>query len=146
MDTNNLPPEAQQYLALVEAATPGPWKFEPGGGHAYNRISGSESVQISGWPTRVNGYSNASYSDRICENLGDIVLPAPKANVELIVNAPTAITRLCAMLADERALCDRLADSCKPFTDDYDAGFHYAGNTLRNAMNDYTAHRAKESK
>ena len=100
--SDNLPAEAREYAALVEAATPGPWKFEPGGGHAYNRINVSESVQISGWPERINGYSNASYSGRICENLGDIDLPAPKANVRLIVNAPTAIRRLCEMLSEAR--------------------------------------------
>lgn len=72
----------------MSSHTPGPWRYEPGGGHAYNRIVGSESVQVGGWPERINGISNASYSDRVCENLGDINLPGPAANAKLIIAAP----------------------------------------------------------
>jgi hypothetical protein len=68
--------------------TPGPWRYEPGGGHASNRIVGSEAIQIHGWPERRNGIGNASYSDRICENLGDVALPGPAANARLIASAP----------------------------------------------------------
>jgi hypothetical protein len=68
--------------------TPGPWRYEPGGGHAYNRIVGSDIVQTNGWPEPINGVSNASYSERVCENLGDIDLPGPAANVKLICAAP----------------------------------------------------------
>jgi len=75
---------ADKLAALREAATPGPWEYEQGGGHARNRIVGSESVQISGWRDRINGIGNASYTDMVCENLGDLDLDAPKANVELI--------------------------------------------------------------
>ena len=67
--------------------TPGPWCYEPGGGHAPNRIVGSESVQVHGWPEPRGGVSNASYSDCVCENLGDTNLPGPAANVRLIVAA-----------------------------------------------------------
>lgn len=68
--------------------TPGPWRYEPGGGHASNRIVGSDIVQTNGWPEPINGVSNASYSERVCENLGDINLPGPAANVKLICAAP----------------------------------------------------------
>ena len=68
--------------------TPGPWRYETGGGHAYNRIVGSDAVQTNGWPYRINGISNASYSERVCENLGDTDLPGPAANVRLITAAP----------------------------------------------------------
>ena len=68
--------------------TPGPWHYEPGGGHASNRIVGSDSVQFSGWPHRINGTSNASYTNRVCENLGDPKLPGPAANIRLIAQAP----------------------------------------------------------
>jgi hypothetical protein len=77
--------------------TPGPWKYEPGGGHAYNRIVGSDIVQTNGWPEPINGISNASYSERVCENLGDIDLPGPAANVKLICAAPELLRLLGVM-------------------------------------------------
>lgn len=70
---------------LLAKATPGPWKYEEGAGHAYNRIVGSDSVQVHGWKERINGIGNASYSDRVCENLGDMQHDGPFANVELII-------------------------------------------------------------
>ena len=85
-----------EAIRIAERATPGPWKYESGGGHAHNQIVGSESVQINGWPERRNGISNASYSDRICENLGDICLPGPNANVTHITtfDPPTVLALL----------------------------------------------------
>lgn len=74
--------------------TPAPWRYEPGGGHAYNCIRGADSVQTHGWPFRRGGISNASYSDRICENLGDESLPGPAANIRLIVAAPDLLAAL----------------------------------------------------
>lgn len=74
--------------------TPGPWRYEPGGGHAYNRIVGSDCVQTNGWPEPINGVSNASYSERVCENLGDIDLPGPAANIKLICAAPELLALL----------------------------------------------------
>ncbi len=68
--------------------TPGPWRIERGGGHAHNGIYGAESIQTNGWPERRGGISNASYSDRVCENLGDLELPGPAANARLIAAAP----------------------------------------------------------
>jgi hypothetical protein len=74
--------------------TPGPWVYCAGGGHACNSIRGAESVQVHGWPTPIGGVSNASYSDRICENLGDIALPGPAANAALICAAPELLAAL----------------------------------------------------
>lgn len=101
--------------AAMSAHTPGPWRYEAGGGHAYNRIRGSDSVQTNGWPERRGGYSNASYSDMVCENLGDVSLPGPAANVRLIVAAPEmfealkAIAEGCSFPDDDvqRAIRDR---------------------------------------
>lgn len=69
----------KELKALLAMATPGPWRYEPGGGHAYSSIRGSDSVQIDGWR------SNRVYSNRVCENLGNHELPAPHANVALIL-------------------------------------------------------------
>lgn len=74
--------------------TPGPWRFEPGGGHASNRIVGVEAVQVSGWRERRGGASNASHSERVCENLGDMDLDAPYANACLIAAAPDLLAVL----------------------------------------------------
>lgn len=81
------------------SATPGPWRYEAGGGHAYNSIRGSDSVQTNGWPERRGGYSNASYSDMVCENLGDASLPGPAANIRLITAAPRLADTLFNLLA-----------------------------------------------
>lgn len=74
--------------------TPGPWKIEKGGGHAYNRIVGSDSIQTNGWAERRNGIGNASYSDMVCENLGNLDLEGPKANAKLIAAAPELLEAL----------------------------------------------------
>lgn len=76
----------ERLLAIAEKRTPGGWHFEPGGGHACNRIVAAESVQTSGWPERINGVSNASYTNRVCENLGDPSLPYPAANIVFIAS------------------------------------------------------------
>ncbi len=81
-------------LSKFEGHTEGPWQYEPGGGHAQNRIIGSESIQVSGWPKRINGVSNAGYSDRVCENLGDPLFPGPSANIALIEAAPELLAKL----------------------------------------------------
>lgn len=79
-----------EWEALASAATKGPWNYEQGGGHAHNRIVGAESVQTNGWPNRINGISNASYTDRVCENLGDDQLPYPAANIKFVTSARTS--------------------------------------------------------
>lgn len=68
--------------------TPGPWRYMPGGGHATNRIVGAGDIQKYGWPEPINGVSNASYSDTVCSDVGDIDLPGPAANAKLIAAAP----------------------------------------------------------
>ena len=68
--------------------TPGPWRYEQGGGHMHNSIRGSRDVQTNGWIGERGGVTNASYSDRVCENLGNIDLPGPAANARLIAAAP----------------------------------------------------------
>lgn len=83
------------------SGTPGPWRIERGGGHAHNGIYGAESIQTNGWPRPHGGISNASYSDRVCENLGDLDLPGPAANARLI-----------ASVHDLLALAMRYADEC----------------------------------
>lgn len=77
--------------------TPGPWHYELGGGHAHNRIVGSDHVQKHGWPEPIGGVSNASYSDVVCENLGDMALPGPAANARLIAAAPDLLAALNAL-------------------------------------------------
>lgn len=102
---------------LLAEATPGPWHYEPGGGHAYNRVCGSESVQVHGWPERRNGISNASYSNRICENLGDTELDGPAANARLIALTPDMARELLAArammkMAKKEGFGCRAEDNC----------------------------------
>ena len=87
--------------AMLENITPGPWRYEAGGGHAPNGIRGSESVQTHGWKERVrlsdgSSIGNASYTDRICENLGDIQHGGPAYNAALICAAPDMARELLA--------------------------------------------------
>lgn len=87
--------------AMLANITPGPWCYESGGGHAANCIRGSESVQVYGWKERVrlpdgSSIGNASYTDRICENLGDIQHGGPSYNVALICAAPDMARELLA--------------------------------------------------
>lgn len=84
---------------LLAEASPGPWRYEAGGGHAYNSLVASDSVQTNGWPERRSGISNVSYSDRLCENLGDTELPGPKANAALMAHA-RAMAEALARLAE----------------------------------------------
>ena len=86
--------------ALAEKATPGPWEYHAGGGHAYNSIRGSESVQVNGWKERRAGFSNASYSDMVCENLGSAELEGPQSNVALICTLRNALPELLALARD----------------------------------------------
>lgn len=95
--------------AIIAAATPGPWHYEAGGGHAYNQLRGSDSVQTNGWPERRDGVSNASYSDRICENLGDTALPGPRANIALLMHAITMAEALARIAAN--ACCDKCQEA-----------------------------------
>jgi len=85
---------------MSEEFTRGPWQFEAGAGHAPSRSDGSESRQRQGWPVRRNGISNASYSDTVCENLGDHDLPGPRANINLILAAPDMLAALEYCLGD----------------------------------------------
>lgn len=107
-------------MARVEF-TPGPWRIEVGGGHAYNRICGSESVQTNGWPEPRGGISNASYSDRICENLGDLSLPAPMANARLIAAAPDLLEALRNTLSLLKAFTSETDDIAKAAYDQAEA-------------------------
>lgn len=68
--------------------TPGPWRYEPGGGHAPNQIVGSDAVAIGGWLEPDGALFRGSYSERVCENLGNPDLPGPNANIALITAAP----------------------------------------------------------
>lgn len=94
--------------AMLANITPGPWKYEPGGGHAANCIRGSESVQVNGCKERVrlpdgSSIGNASYTDRVCENLGDIQHGGPSYNVALICAAPDMARELLARREYHRA-------------------------------------------
>ena len=87
--------------AILANITPGPWCYESGGGHAPNCIRGSESVQVHGWKERVQlpgggSLGNASYTDKVCENLGDIQHGGPAYNVALICAAPDMARELLA--------------------------------------------------
>lgn len=82
--------------------TPGPWRYEPGAGHAYNCIRGSEPVHIRG---DLDFPGTNSWSDRICENLGGDT-PTVRANIALICEAGTVANEIGLtprQLADQRA-------------------------------------------
>lgn len=81
-------------LSQFDGHTPGPWEYSAGGGHAYNSIQGTESVQVSGWVGERGGVRNGSYTTRVCENLGDIALPGPAANARLIAAASLLLAEL----------------------------------------------------
>jgi hypothetical protein len=86
--------------SILAQASPGPWRYEAGGGHAYNSLRAADSVQTNGWPERRNGFSNASYSDRLCENLGDVNLPGPAANAAIMAHARDMAKTLLAIAND----------------------------------------------
>ena len=88
---------------LSERATPGPWVYEPGGGHAYNRIAGSDVVQIRGQLDR----PGASYTERVAEHFGDTELPGPAANVALICTTRNATPAIADLIAAARAKASR---------------------------------------
>lgn len=71
-----------------QAYTPAPWRFE------YGEIRGAEAVQVNGWPKPVGLITNASYSDRVCGDLGNPELPGPAANIRLIAAAPDLLAML----------------------------------------------------
>lgn len=84
------------------AHTPGPWRYEPAAGHAYNCIRGSESAHIRG---NLDIPGTNSWSDQICENLGGDT-PTIRANIALICEAGTVATETGLtprQLADQRA-------------------------------------------
>lgn len=90
-----------EIAAMLENITPGPWRYEAGGGHAPNSIRGSDSVQVHGWKERAQlpgggSIGNASYSDRVCADLGDIQHGGPSYNVALICAAPDIARELLA--------------------------------------------------
>lgn len=101
----------------MSAHTPGPWRYEAGGGHAYNSIRGSDSVQTNGWPEPRGGVRNASYSDLVCENLGDVSLPGPAANARIIAAAPELLAALIALLAHAAPVVEMGSDPDDPFPD-----------------------------
>lgn len=83
--------------------TPGPWKIVRGGGYAYNSIEGSDIIHTNGRDYGVYG-SMKSYSERVCENLGDLELPGPMANANLIAAAPEILEALRDAVAEINCL------------------------------------------
>ncbi len=109
MTTTDKDMEANQTPAKLPAkyagATPGPWVFHRGAGHAYNRIEGSDIIHTNGRDYG-NGMGSCSYTERVCENLGDTELPGPQANALLISDAP----RLAASVVELREAISELRD------------------------------------
>ena len=76
------------------------WHFERGGGRAYNRIVCAESFHKHGRLRNLKtGISSASFSDVVCENLGDPDIPAVAANIALLLAAPKLAEALAALVA-----------------------------------------------
>jgi hypothetical protein len=73
--------------------TPGPWKIEPGGGHAYPCIRGAEVIHTNGRDYG-HGRSSKSYSDEVCTIRSDIRLPGPAANARAIAKVPEMVALL----------------------------------------------------
>ena len=63
--------------------TPGPWEATERG-----LILGSEEVWTNGAQRNALGIASASYSKCVATIDGDVTLPAPKANANLIIAAP----------------------------------------------------------
>ena len=90
------------------------WHFERGGGRAYNRIVCAESFHKHGRLRNLKtGISSASFSDVVCENLGDPDIPAVAANIALLLAAPKMAEALRELLPLVLALPvgDRLSDA-----------------------------------
>jgi len=95
---------------LLAEATPGPWVLDKGGGHAYDRIIGGDVVQIHG---TIAG--RGSWSERVCENFGNLDLPGPAANVEIICalhNAAPAMIEELERLRDLHGICGHHCEAC----------------------------------
>jgi len=95
---------------LLAEATPGPWVLDKGGGHAYDRIIGGDVVQIHG---TIAG--RGSWSERVCENFGNLDLPGPAANVEIICalhNAAHAMIEELERLRDLHGICGHHCEAC----------------------------------
>ena len=66
-----------------------PFRLDRGGGHAPNSIVCAESFHKRGHLRNPKtGISTASFSDEVCENLGDPDIPVVAANIALLLASP----------------------------------------------------------
>ena len=77
-----------------------PFRLDRGGGHAPNSIVCAESFHKRGHLRNPKtGISTASFSDEVCENLGDPDSPVVAANIALLIASPLLAEALRAIVA-----------------------------------------------